>query len=128
MDRHHDVFFFFQAEDGIRDLTVTGVQTCALPISRASAKYVAEQTAKERASPAEARAWFDTHRAEFEDPAQVHCLQLVVRTLEEAKSALDQLRAGASFDKLARQMSTSPDGRNGGGPGLFVNGSIAQGV
>src|SRR2546430_8800255 len=28
-------FFFFQAEDGIRDLTVTGVQTCALPISRA---------------------------------------------------------------------------------------------
>src|SRR5256886_13145428 len=29
-----DIFvcFFFQAEDGIRDLTVTGVQTCALPI------------------------------------------------------------------------------------------------
>src|SRR2546430_4154357 len=26
------VCFFFQAEDGIRDLTVTGVQTCALPI------------------------------------------------------------------------------------------------
>src|SRR2546422_7508087 len=28
----HD-FFFFQAEDGIRDVAVTGVQTCALPIS-----------------------------------------------------------------------------------------------
>src|SRR2546430_3155071 len=27
-----EIFFFFQAEDGIRDLTVTGVQTCALPI------------------------------------------------------------------------------------------------
>src|SRR3954449_9870071 len=26
------VFFFFQAEDGIRDESVTGVQTCALPI------------------------------------------------------------------------------------------------
>src|SRR2546430_5527361 len=26
------LFFFIQAEDGIRDLTVTGVQTCALPI------------------------------------------------------------------------------------------------
>src|SRR2546421_3795781 len=26
------IFFFFQAEDGIRDLIVTGVQTCALPI------------------------------------------------------------------------------------------------
>src|SRR5256886_9417778 len=29
-------FFFFQAEDGIRDLTVTGVQTCALPILTAT--------------------------------------------------------------------------------------------
>src|SRR2546430_1985567 len=29
---HCDFFFFFQAEDGIRFLTVTGVQTCALPI------------------------------------------------------------------------------------------------
>src|SRR5258706_1047001 len=28
--------FFFQAEDGIRDWSVTGVQTCALPISRLS--------------------------------------------------------------------------------------------
>ena len=27
-------FFFFQAEDGIRDWSVTGVQTCALPIYR----------------------------------------------------------------------------------------------
>src|SRR2546427_9503859 len=32
------VFFFFQAEDGIRDLTVTGVQTCALPISLMAAR------------------------------------------------------------------------------------------
>src|SRR3712207_8274666 len=29
------LFFFFQAEDGIRDIGVTGVQTCALPISAA---------------------------------------------------------------------------------------------
>src|SRR6266496_752742 len=31
-------FFFFQAEDGIRDLYVTGVQTCALPISERRAE------------------------------------------------------------------------------------------
>src|SRR5256885_11954355 len=30
--------FFFQAEDGIRDYKVTGVQTCALPICRSSAR------------------------------------------------------------------------------------------
>src|SRR5256886_8321483 len=33
MRRVRMLCFFFQAEDGIRDLTVTGVQTCALPIS-----------------------------------------------------------------------------------------------
>src|SRR2546430_15995204 len=38
------IFFFFQAEDGIRDLTVTGVQTCALPIfSEAAADEIAGQ-------------------------------------------------------------------------------------
>src|SRR5690606_14174063 len=39
------VFFFFQAEDGIRDFHVTGVQTCALPISVAQfGREVAEHT------------------------------------------------------------------------------------
>src|SRR3712207_8049425 len=32
--------FFFQAEDGIRDIGVTGVQTCALPISATAARTV----------------------------------------------------------------------------------------
>src|SRR5688572_31156412 len=39
------IFFFFQAEDGIRDLTVTGVQTCALPISTASSAWSAVDVA-----------------------------------------------------------------------------------
>src|SRR5256885_8285030 len=34
-------FFFFQAEDGIRDYKVTGVQTCALPISCLTAPRLA---------------------------------------------------------------------------------------
>src|SRR2546430_13538255 len=37
-------FFFFQAEDGIRDLTVTGVQTCALPISGKSLQAYRDQS------------------------------------------------------------------------------------
>src|SRR5256884_3181007 len=32
MERYRYIYFFFQAEDGIRDVAVTGVQTCALPI------------------------------------------------------------------------------------------------
>src|SRR2546422_7308782 len=44
-------FFFFQAEDGIRDVAVTGVQTCALPISNPQvAGLSAEEGAKIAAS------------------------------------------------------------------------------
>src|SRR2546429_2387787 len=47
-------FFFFQAEDGIRDVAVTGVQTCALPISMRfqRANIVALRTSKMRPMPA----------------------------------------------------------------------------
>src|SRR5688572_31935675 len=40
------IFFFFQAEDGIRDLTVTGVQTCALPIFTVQITFNPEGVAK----------------------------------------------------------------------------------
>src|SRR5437016_5388054 len=39
------VLFFFQAEDGIRDWSVTGVQTCALPICVALARNVPGESA-----------------------------------------------------------------------------------
>src|SRR6266704_6617613 len=50
------LYFFFQAEDGIRDRNVTGVQTCALPIStnrrtpasRAAARSVSVPSARSR--------------------------------------------------------------------------------
>src|SRR5258706_99950 len=51
-------FFFFQAEDGIRDWSVTGVQTCALPIwsGRCASAQIARQLAilgNEQARPAQ---------------------------------------------------------------------------
>src|SRR6266536_5210633 len=39
------IYFFFQAEDGIRDPLVTGVQTCALPICRSAPRRRAEPPA-----------------------------------------------------------------------------------
>src|SRR5258708_24203367 len=45
-------FFFFQAEDGIRDDLVTGVQTCALPIYRALAAARARSHTSRYKSPA----------------------------------------------------------------------------
>ena len=89
-------------------------------------KYVAEQTRTERASAGETRAWYDAHKTEFEDPEAVHCLQIAVRTPEEAKSVLDQLRAGAAFDKVARQAGISPDARNGGDLGWFSKGTMPK--
>src|SRR5712664_1146142 len=40
----HTYFLFFQAEDGIRDLIVTGVKTCALPISGRPSRRHPEQS------------------------------------------------------------------------------------
>src|SRR2546427_6681575 len=49
------LFFFFQAEDGIRDLTVTGVQTCALPIYwPAAVRHRMASTLRERIETANA--------------------------------------------------------------------------
>src|SRR5579859_6841133 len=57
-------FFFFQAEDGIRDLTVTGVHTCALPISgRIVARSIAAWEATTPMSAAESDA-MDPPRSE----------------------------------------------------------------
>src|SRR2546421_2006691 len=62
---HLVFFFFFQAEDGIRDLIVTGVQTCALPISTLY-RGVSDTTARPQArqpradaAPARSR-WYPT--------------------------------------------------------------------
>ena len=89
-------------------------------------KYVAEQTKKEIASPAEARAWYDGHKSVFEEPESVHCLQIALRTPEEAKSALDQIRKGAAFGELAQRLSISPDGKQGGDLGWFARGRMPK--
>src|SRR6266498_5096553 len=50
------VFFFFQAEDGIRDADVTGVQTCALPILQTLSTLPDGETMKPNYSTAEVEA------------------------------------------------------------------------
>src|SRR5687767_15930031 len=60
-------FFFFQAEDGIRDKLVTGVQTCALPISAPRSRRPAAVPAPRR--PARAR----TDSAPPAGPAPPRC-------------------------------------------------------
>src|SRR5256885_8666275 len=56
-------FFFFQAEDGIRDYKVTGVQTCALPISTRLSTSSGRQPPPSRVSSAPTRGRIPAARA-----------------------------------------------------------------
>src|SRR2546427_3036972 len=73
--------FFFQAEDGIRDLTVTGVQTCALPISvekldrvrdRHQRGPVSRRDGRARRGPRRDRGHLHQHRGAPDGPAVPH--------------------------------------------------------
>src|SRR2546426_5165865 len=99
-------FFFFQAEDGIRDYKVTGVQTCALPISaacRGPARYDARLVGRSRIDAAAAGRWRDPehvlgpradgrderrseeHTSELQSPCNLVCRLL----LEKKKNKTD---------------------------------------
>src|SRR5215813_6939962 len=72
-------FFFFQAEDGIRDADVTGVQTCALPICQEAAKAsLADTPAEDEASEQYAGAFRREHQRGAErrrEPAPARAAQ-----------------------------------------------------
>src|SRR5258706_10343163 len=56
-------FFFFQAEDGIRDWSVTGVQTCALPISDLKPDSNSEQSSLATPEPDPSRLYSSSCRS-----------------------------------------------------------------
>ncbi len=90
-------------------------------------KYVAKEAgALAQPTAAELRAFYEAHRAEYEQPEMVHALQIVVSSAENAKSLLDQLRQGASFEELAKKNSESPDGKRGGDLGFFARGTMPK--
>jgi peptidyl-prolyl cis-trans isomerase C len=89
-------------------------------------KWVSQQTRGEQPSAMELRAFYETHRGDFEIAEQVHALQIVVTTADEAKSLLDQIRKGVSFEDLARAHSRSPDSRKGGDLGWFARGMMPK--
>ena len=57
--------FFFQAEDDIRDYDVTGVQTCALPISARLGKKQSEETKQKIAKSRKGRTMSSEHKAKI---------------------------------------------------------------
>ena len=89
--------FFFQAEDGIRDKLVTGVQTCALPISdnmkAGSGLNLAD-------SQNQIKAWRDVWSAGH-GVGTVTAIQPVADIIGQLES--EYITAGMSFDELQRR-------------------------
>src|SRR3989475_13162075 len=86
--------FFFQAEDGIRDLTVTGVQTCALPISHHDRKWGTQNPIMMRDSeigPVRIRA-FGTYAFHVSDPKTFLQQLMVTDPSFESYEISNQLR------------------------------------
>src|SRR5258707_4370389 len=74
-----DVVFFFQAEDGIRDIGVTGVQTCALPIST-TLKAISNLLSAERGEVTKGSIIFDGEEVHARSPNELvrrGCIQVM---------------------------------------------------
>src|SRR3712207_5332582 len=88
--------FFFQAEDGIRDIGVTGVQTCALPISE------------------NLRAWVDRSRRNLGmqtlDLVQLHCPPPAVYSDQRVYDALDSFVADGAIAAYGVSVETVAEG------------------
>ena len=83
-------------------------------------KWVAEQTRGERPSAAEARAYFETHRSEFDTPEQAHALQILVTTAEEgltlqSKVASVVQKGASAREQLVREIRRVSGARGGDG-------------
>lgn len=63
------------------------------------------------------REYYDTHLAEFTEPARVHLLDIVTLTVHDAFMASERLAAGEDFAAVAREMSHDPTAQEGGDRG-----------
>src|SRR5206468_8783184 len=88
----------FQAEDGIRDLIVTGVQTCAIPIWRAGAAADPRRRSRAGDAAGDARRVRDGDRAPSRSVARAACLAPAHRAARRGAAA-----ARAALDGVGRR-------------------------
>ena len=74
----------------------------------------------------EIQAYFDAHPEEFRRQESVRVRQIVTDSKEKAESILRRLRNGENFAKLARDLSLSPDRKQGGDLGFITKGSFPR--
>src|SRR5438105_15058438 len=113
------MFFFFQAEDGIRDPLVTGVQTCALPIccsastAIAAARVALRKTRSRRRCPAACRG------------SMAATVFIADGSLSQARRTLDARLPGRTdlLDQAVGQRDVAQLGRH---PGTVVIGPVKE--
>jgi parvulin-like peptidyl-prolyl isomerase len=79
----------------------------------------------DKAAEEEARKYFENHKAEFNSPAQIHLVQIVVPKEDDAERILQKLKAGASFSDMAKRFSVAPEGKKGGDLGYVDKGTLS---
>src|SRR2546421_9463362 len=110
------IFFFLQAEDGIRDLIVTGVQTCALPIfalqTERHVQPLGEPLVRNRVGPLERdgrqRARLvrsEEHTSELQSRSDLVCRLLLEK--KKKNSVLVDTRCTAGIEPRARDLTPS---------------------
>ena len=70
--------------------------------------------------------YFKQHREEFQKGEQVRTLHIMVETEDEARRISKLIRKGKSFSELAKQHSTSPEGKTGGDMGYYEAGQMPK--
>ena len=68
--------------------------------------------------------YYEKHREDFALPERVEAQMIVVKTENEAKDLRSRIWRGEKFEDLAKQYSLSPEGKKGGGLGVFAKGSM----
>jgi len=71
-------------------------------------------------------AYFKQHMEEFQKGEQVRTLHIMVETEDEARRISKLIRKGKSFSELAKQHSTSPEGKTGGDMGYYEAGQMPK--
>jgi parvulin-like peptidyl-prolyl isomerase len=75
---------------------------------------------KIRISDDEAEDYFNKHRDNYKKESRVRIAQIVVRDLATAEKAMEKLKAGEDFTKVAASMSIGPEARHGGDLGFIT--------
>ncbi len=77
-------------------------------------------------SDAQARATYDEQIGKLKPEPEVHARHILVKTEEEAKDLVKQLKAGADFNELAKKSSDGPSSHTGGDLGYFAHGQMVK--